>query len=245
MERNGGILLLHGVTLRTIRYNERHDIVWLYTLEAGRVSVLVSAGKGQKSSAVRAATQPLSVVEVVARSGRGVLRATDVRNSVVLHSLQCDPTKIVLSMFIAEFLSVTLPEGEADSRLFRFVSDVVNCLENHRHSVANYHLAFLFGLAVPLGIAPDISSYMPGRIFDMSDASFRDSVPLHTPDWLPADQSEVLVILSRMSLRNCHRFIFSREQRSFVLDKLLRYYTLHYRSLSTLRSLAVLRSLYD
>lgn len=245
MDRSGGILLLHGVALRTIRYNERHDIVWLYTREAGRVSVLVSAGKGHRSSAIRAALQPLSVVEVVARKGGGILRATDVRPSAVLHSLQCDPTKIVLSIFIAEFLSVTLPEGEADARLFGFVEDVVDCLEDHRHSVANYHIAFLFGLASPLGIAPDISTYMPGRIFDMSDASFRDSVPLHTPDWLPADQSEMLVILSRISLRNCHRFAFSREQRSFVLDKLLRYYTLHYRSLSTLRSLAVLRSLYD
>lgn len=237
---------LHAITLRTVKYNDRHNILWLYTLEMGRVNVLVPAGSGRSSSVTRSLTQPLCLLQFVARQGRGgLMKAAEMRPDGVFHSLRCDPAKIAVSLFIAEFLSVVLTEGESDSRLYSFIVQTVRTLDGSTHSIANFHLAFLLGLAAPLGIAPDMISYRPGRIFDMVDATFRDSVPLHTPHWLSVAEGEALVLLSRMTVCNCHRFAFSRSQRGDTLDRLLQYYTLHYRSLNNLRTLPVLHALYD
>ena len=48
-----------------------------------------------------------------------------------------------------------------------------------------------------------------------------------------------------MTLDNMHIFRLSRADRNAILDLLLQYYSTHFGSTSSLRSLAVVRSLFD
>ncbi len=109
--------------------------------------------------------------------------------------------------------------------------------------VANFHICFLLHLGRLLGIEPDVSTYAPGSVLDMRDGIWRKSMPLHG-EVLAPDESEAAMRLQRMTYANMPTFRFTREQRARALDMVLRYYTLHVTSLSGLKSLDILRSMF-
>ncbi|MCM1020595.1 MAG: DNA repair protein RecO [Muribaculum sp.] len=237
--------LIHGIALRTVRYNERNDILSLYTAELGRMSVLVSAGTSAATRRRRALTMPLSLIECVVRNrpGRELSPIRDLRPTLPLPMLHSDPVRISIAMFMAEILWHVLPEGDADKGLWRFLADAIAFLDATHNSIANIHLAMLMGMSHFLGIAPDSSTYRPGRVFDMAGGRFLDSPPIAHNHWLEASDAEALNSLQRITLTNSHLFTMSRAQRQRALDLTLQYYTLHYAPLSRLQSLDILRNL--
>ena len=237
---------LHCIALRTIKYNERNNILTAYSLEAGRVSLLTSAGAGREAVRRRAITMPMSVFQCVAdmRPGRDIYNIREPQTYMALHGVYADPMKSAIAMFLAELLAAVLKESQEDKALFSFLTDAIARLENMHRGIANFHIAFLYRLGRYIGIEPDISTYMPGRTFDMREGIFRVSPPLHS-HYLDSADASVLATLSRISWENAHAYAFSRTERQRVLQLMLDYYTLHYESLATLRSLDVLRALFD
>lgn len=237
---------LHCIALRTIKYNDRNNILTVYSLESGRVSLLTPAGSGREASRRRAITMPLSVFQcqVDMRPGRDIYHLREPQSYIALHAVHAHPAKGAIAMFLAELLSVILKESLEDRALFAFLTDAISRLESSRHGVANFHIAFLYRLGRFVGIEPDVSTYMPGRVFDMREGIFRVSPPLHT-HYLNSDEASIVAKLSRINLQNAHVYSFSREQRRQVLQLILDYYTLHYESLASLRSIDVLRMLFD
>lgn len=236
---------LHAIALRTVRHNERNDILSVYTAECGRMSVLVSAGTSATTRRRRALTQPLSMIECVVmdRPGRDLNPIRDLRPSLPLPSLHSDPRRMAIAMFTAEVLWHILPEGDADKGLWRFLADAVTLLDATPNSVANFHLALLIGMGHYLGIAPDTASYRPGRIFDMAGGRFLDTPPTAHSRWLEAHDAAALYALQRITLTNSHLFAMNRQQRARALDLALQYYSLHYAPLSRLQSLDILRGM--
>lgn len=162
---------------------------------------------------------------------------------IISHGIHSNPIKSALALFIAELLSVVLREYQEDKALFMFLRQSIERLNDATVGVANFHLCFLFRLGRFVGIEPDVSTYQEGRIFDMVDGTFRLTAPLHSQYLSPQD-SAVVALLSRMSYDNMHKFRLSRENRNQMLDVILEYYTIHYASLSSLKSIDVLRALF-
>lgn len=237
---------LHCIALRTTKYNERHAILSAYSLELGRVSFLLPAGSGREAARRRALMMPLGTFECVAdiRHGQEIFIMKEPKADIVSHGIHSNPIKSALALFIAELLSVILRESQEDKALYLYLRQSIEKLNNATMGVANFHLCFLYRLGRFIGIEPDISTYQDGRIFDMVDGTFRLSVPLHS-DYLAPDASAVVATFARMTFSNMHKFRFSRENRNQILDIILKYYTIHYASLSSLRSIDVLRSLFD
>lgn len=236
---------LHGIALRTVRHNERSDILTLYTAESGRVSVMVSAGTSVAVRRRRALTMPLSLVECVAmdRPGRELSYIRDLRPTLPLPGLHTDPRRMSVAMFTAEVLWHILPEGDADKGLWRFLADAVTFLDATPEGIANFHLALLIGMGHYLGIAPDTTSYREGRVFDMAGGRFLDTPPTAHGHWLETDDAQAMYALQRITFTNSHLFAMNRQQRQRALDLTLQYYSLHYAPLSRLHSLDVLRAL--
>lgn len=78
----------------------------------------------------------------------------------------------------------------------------------------------------------------------MLDGTFRDSAPLHRR-FLDGDDADAVYMMSRMTWDNYGRFRFNREQRRRILSAIIDYYTAHYTSLNRLKSLEVMRELFD
>ena len=236
---------LHCIALRTIKYNDKHSILSVYSLEMGRLSFLISAGNGREANRRRALFMPLSIFECVAsiKPGRELHTMRDPRVLVPLHGLHSHPVKGAVSMFIAEVLNAVLRESQSDNATFAFLVDAITRFDVMADGVANYHLCFLYRLGRFIGIEPDISSYQKGAVFDMQEGRFRMTPPLHHK-YLNADDAAVLAMLSRITFDNMRFYKFNRNQRNDLLDKILEYYTIHYSSLSQTQSLDVLRALW-
>lgn len=207
--------------------------------------MVVPAGTGKTASRLRALLMPLSVVECEAtiRPGRELHTMSNVRAERALHGVYTHPLKGSLAMFLAEVLGVVLRDGPADGLVWNFVAGSVAELDGMPvERVANFHICFLYGLAECLGIAPDVGEYRQGMVFDMADGRFRATPPLH-PHFLGAKESAAVWAVSRLSYSNMHAWRMNRQERQQVLDAMLQFYTLHYASMTSLKSLDVLRSL--
>lgn len=236
---------LHLIALRTIRHNERHNIFTAYSLERGRVAFAVPAGCGKTASRMRALMMPLSLIECEAevKPGAEVHRLVNPRSLAPLHSVSVNPVKNSLALFLAELLGAVLRDGPADESVWRYVAHGITQLDAlPAPRLANFHLCFLAGLAGKLGIAPDATGYHSGMVFDMVDARFRHSPPLHTR-FLAVDEAGVVATLMRLNYRNMHFWRMDRATRRSVLEGILEYYTLHHTPLTSLRSLDVLQML--
>lgn len=238
--------VMHIVALRTIRHSEKHSILTAYSLEVGRVAFAIPAGAGREASRRRALLMPLGLVECVAdiTPGREVHTMHDPRALVPLHGIHAHPVKSALALFIAELLGIVLREGPPDEGLFGFIRYSVMRLDGMAAShAANFHLCFLFRLGRFLGIEPYTENYSPGMVFDLQDGCYRMSPPMHR-NYIGAAESGVVASLARMDYDNMHMFKMSRHERNVLLDGILRYYSLHYAALGSLKSLDVLRVLF-
>lgn len=234
------------IALRTIKYNDRHNILVVYTRQRGRMSLLIGSGTSREANRRRAITMPLSLLECIVdlRNDRDIPSIREIKVKRQLAGLHSDPVKMSMGMFLAEILGIVLAEGAEDDNLYSFIEDGITRLSEMRRGTANFHLAFLYRLGYFLGIQPDTSSYRDGRVFDLVDAIFRDVPPIHGR-YLEASEARSVAMLSRMTWDNLHLFRFNREQRRLILTSILDYYSLHYASLSSLNSLDVLRRLFD
>lgn len=234
------------IALRTVRHNDRHSILSAYSAECGRVAFAISAGAGKEASRRRALLMPMSIVECVAdvKPGREVSLMSEPRALAPLMGLRTNPIKSSIALFLAEVLGVVLRDGPPDSTLYKYICssiEVLDLLPSNRS--ANFHVCFLWGLGRFIGIEPDTEEYRTGMVFDMQDGRFRVSAPLH-PNYLDSERSQVVAAVSRMRYANMHLFKMSRVQRNELLDGILRYYSMHYAGLQSLRSLEVLRELF-
>ena len=234
------------IALRTVKYNDRHNILTGYSRECGRVGLLVPAGASREARRRRALLMPLSVAEVVATSPRGgdLLGIADISPVMPQASLTSHPVKALTALFIAEFLGIVLKERQGDDALFAYLVDSIASLEHitAAEDIASFHIAFLMRLARYLGVEPDYSTYREGRVFDIVDGVFRDTPPAHGR-FIPASEASALASLSRITPFTAGVYKLSRAQRNTITDMILAYYSIHHAPCSSLTSLGVLRAL--
>lgn len=238
---------LHCIALRTVKYNDRHSILSAYSRETGRISFLIPGGTGREAARRRALSMPLSLFECTAdlRPGREIPPMRDPSPMAPLHEIHIHPVKNIVALFVAELLQSVLRESQEDNMLFHFLYESIARLDAATDKeIANFHICFLYKLTRFTGIEPDTRAWRPGRIFDMDDATFRDTPPLHSR-YLNADDSAVAHLISRMTWENMSRFKFSRADRRTIIDRILSYYSCHYSALSGLRSIDILRQVLD
>lgn len=234
------------IALRTTRYSDSSAILSAYSRSGGRVSFMVSAGSGREATRRRALLMPLGVVECVAdvRPGRSIHGLREPRGLFAQSSLRGNPLKNAMASFLAEVLGLVLREGQADEGLWLYVRGAIEALEAMPGMrVANFHICFLLRLCRFLGIEPDWESWGDGKLFDMVEATYRYSAPLHR-HYLTPEESRGAYMLSRMSFGNMHKYKLNRRVRREILDAIMRYYSLHYAGMSGLKSLDVLAELF-
>ena len=90
-----------AIVLSRIRYNDRYSIYHLYTLERGRVGVLVPESTHRRSP-LRVRFQPLAELEVMLEDNKrkDLLHIKEVRPINLHHQVHLDPVKSAQAMFL-------------------------------------------------------------------------------------------------------------------------------------------------
>lgn len=231
------------IVLRVNRFKDSRMIVSALVRDVGRLSFIVSHGRGREGMRTRALMQPGSSFEGVVdlRPTRTLQTVTDLMPTRVL--IADNPAKTALILFVCDFVNSIVQENQPDNLLFDYVDATISGILDDRRPEPNRAICFMLGLQRFMGIEPDYSSYLPGSSLDMVNGVFR--LYPSAGRFLDPQSSAIAVRLSRMTPGNMHIFKFSRADRNAILDRLLDYYSIHFGSVNHLNSLPVLRSLFD
>lgn len=236
-----------GIVLHVLKYNDTSNIVDIYTEQGGRASFMVKMPRSRKSGVHNVLFQPLSFVEfeVASRPNGGLPTVREVKPLFLFASLPYNPYKSSIAMFLAEFLYRALKEEAPNGPLFAYLTHSIRWLDEcEGRPFANFHLVFLMRLSRFLGLYPNVDDYTAGCYFDMLNACFTPLLP-KGGSFLKPDEAAHIRLLLRMNYETMHLFGMSRGERNRCLTVINDYYRLHLPDFPILRSLEVLKELFD
>ena len=246
-----------AIVLHSFKYGETKMIVDLFTRLHGRLAFVVGLPKTPKGKIKKQYFQPLTLltIECDVRPQLQLQKLNDASILVPLPTLLCDPFKLSISLFLAEFLYHALRSEQQNKPLFDYVRSSIEWLDSRERDFANFHLVFLMHLSRFLGFYPSSLTPSPshkekgvetkgeGLYFDLRTATYCSAPPLHH-DFLMPEEARMLRLMMRMDFATMHLFRMNRQQRNRCLEVALQFYRLHLPDFPTLRSLEVLRDLW-
>lgn len=235
-----------AIVLHTLKYNDESLIANLLTEEQGRVGMMVRISRSKRAAVRHTLFQPLAVLEVEwdERPRATLQRPRAVQTALPLATVPYDARKAAIALFLAEFLNHAV-QAEPDAHgLFNYIVRSVEWLDTCPAGFANFHLVFLLRLTRFLGFMPNVDDAAAGDCFDLRASCFTAAQPLH-PDFLPPADAALVPKLMRMGYDNMRFFRFSGAERSRLLGYINTYYRLHLPDFPELKSLAVLKAIYE
>lgn len=235
-----------AIVLNTVNYNDKYMLVSVYTDKFGRVTYMVLKSKSKTARVQKSFFFPLALLdmEVEHQGSRDIQRIREVQLQYQQNSIANNMVKTSLVMFLSEFLSRVLKDTDEYDIIFSYLSQSIQVLEESERGLANYHLVFMLKLTRFLGFYPNLEDYHEGDYFDMLNGIFVSKSPLHR-HFVNKEESKTLSLLSRISYENMHHFLFSRNDRIGIINRMLEYYRLHLHDFPNLKSLDILHEIFQ
>ena len=239
------LLKTKGLVLNAINYNDKYSLIPIFTESYGRVTYMVSKAKSKNSKVPKSLFSPLALVdlEVMHQASRDIQRIQEARPLSYQYSIASRMDKTAMAFFVSEFLSRILKDTNDSKYLFSFLEQSMQILEATDRSIANFHLVFMLKLTHFMGFYPNLEDYNENDLFDMINGEYTGRQPLHN-HYLNRIDSFALSRLARISFENMHHFVFSRQDRITIVNKMLEYYRIHSSDFPSLKSLDVLHELF-
>lgn len=238
---------IKGIVLRTLKYSDTSIIVDMYTEESGRASFLVAIPRSKKASVKSVLFQPLSFLEleVDCRPTVTLHRVKEAKSFYLFSSIPYHPYKSAMALYLSEFLYRAIREEAENRPLFAYLQHSITWLDACADGFANFHLVFLMRLSRFLGLYPNLDDYHEGDYFDLLNASFTSVCPQSHAFYIQPAEAARLRLLMRMNYDTMHLFAMNREERSRCLTIINDYYSLHLPDFPALKSLDVLKEMFD
>lgn len=229
-----------GIVLRVTDFGDTSVVVQLFTERFGIQAYLVQGAKRPKSKFPVNMMQPLQLLDLVVRHrpGGNLQRINEMKLTPPLLSIPYEVEKSSVALFINEVLYKSLRQQGPDEALFQFVFHAVSWLDSVARMPAHFHLFFMLKLTRFLGFGPG-KRREGDRFFDLKDGLYLPFEPSH-----PLSLSEPFVglfsDLLTTTFEDLHTLRIPREQRRYLLAKLIEYYQLHIDNLGDIKSGTVL-----
>lgn len=237
---------IRGIIVDVRKHSDRHNVITMFTRERGRVGFLAPAGSGKSARIRNASLMPLSVIDsdVKFNNSRELQFLGRFEREIIWENLYFDPVKTAIAMFISEFINVYTRHSGPDEAMWDFMVSAIGRLDREKSVNANFHIAFMIEFMHLAGISPDLTDWRADNWFDMREGVMTIFPPTHRDVLLPAE-AQVLPLLARMNLRTARLFRLNAAQRREILHKILKYYSLHFPGMGSLKSPEVLSELFS
>jgi DNA repair protein RecO (recombination protein O) len=235
-----------GIVLNHTRYRETSAIVHIYTTVFGMQSYMVNGAYGKKKKGNIVLMQPLNILdlEVYYHENKDIHRIKEFRLSTVLAHLPYSQTRRAQAFLLTEILGRVLRGEGANPHLFHFIEEAIGVLDSNQNGLENFHIWFLFQLTRFLGFQPHDNYSAEMAWFDLMEGCFVSGKPTHAY-YLSEDLSlriHQLVHLDRTDLSAIAGNVNERRQ---LLDALVVFFELHQPGIGKIRSLSVLKDLFN
>ncbi|MBP3837639.1 MAG: DNA repair protein RecO [Prevotella sp.] len=239
------ILKNNAIVLKTIKFGENRLIVDLLTELQGRLSFIANIPKTSRSKIKKQYFQPLSVLEIEFdyRPNQHLQRLKDARMATAYATVGTDARKLSIMLFMAEFIYHATREEQPDCRLFDYIKNSLLWLDACKRGFANFHLVFMMRLTRLLGFYPNLHQHTEDCFFDLRNACFTPTPPLHA-EFLHPEEASKIKLLMRMNFETMHLFAMSHTERNRICDVLISFYRLHVPNFPKMNSLPILQVLH-
>jgi len=183
-------------------------------------------------------------LEIYYKASREMQTIKEFSVSFTPYDICSDIRKSCVAIFLGEVLTAVLKEESPNEELFNFVEESIIFYENSRKGYANFHLGFLAGLSSFLGFEPGQRNDNGDIFFDMKNGCFVSLPPVHGYYSNP-EISSIMADLFLSSYDNVNNIPLSGTQRNEVLEDLLKYFYLHLPGLNRIKSLDVLKEVFN
>lgn len=233
-----------GLVLQTIKFGDTSVIAKVFTQKLGLQSYVIRGVGSKKSSFKMNYFQPLRLLEIVAyqKENNQLSAMKEVKPIAAQNGIYNDIYKTSICLFLAEVLQKVLKETEIDTELYTFLKNKVTQLDEMNPLNMNFHLYFLWELSSYLGFEPQNNYSLENTVFSFRDGCFipqysgTQDVSFYASGTKGAQLSQLLAD------RNieCNNY-----QRKELLEMGIRYFQIHSPSFTTVRSLEILKELFQ
>lgn len=240
------LLKSQAIVLNKTKYDDTSEIVSLFTEAAGIVTFIVRIPKTRRASIKNFVLQLLNLLEIEwdHREGSGLRRLRNLRCSHPYASLPYHSVKASMSQFLGEFLFYALRNEHEGAQLFPYLVSSLIWFDEADRGYTNFHLVLMLHLSRFLGILPQALKGERHLCFDLLNACYADVLPVHSY-YVTGREATFLPKLLRMNFHNMHLFAFSRQQRTRLLALMNDYYRLHIPNFPQLKSIEILREVFN
>ena len=238
--------VFEGIVLRTLRYSDSLMLADVYTLQKGRMSLLVPVTHSKRGRVRNVLFQPLAMLSLTVsyKQSRQLQRVTAVQPYRMYSSIPFNVVKSAIALYLSEVLVYALREEERNDALFMFLNRSFLLFDELGKGYADFHIVFLSQLLHHLGIYPNIDDYAEGCYFDLVQGCTLKAAPLHA-NFLKPQDAGYFVSLMRVEYETMHLLSLNRELRGCYLAILNLYYRLHVPDFPQIKSMEILKELFD
>lgn len=231
-----------GITLKVTNYSESSVVAQIYTEVLGLQSYLINGARKPKAKIPFNMLQPFHLLEMVVynKENNNLQRIKEAQQIPALKSIPLDIVKSSIAMFLNEVLYKVLRHQHPEPQLFQFLENAIIWLDESKEGLANYHLVFLAKLSHYLGFKPIIQE-LP--YFDLMEGRFSNSLPAHF-HVLQEPYSSYFREILQSSFTNCNKIRLNRQDRTYLLQKIIDYYRLHTENFGEINSLYILEEIF-
>ena len=236
-----------GIMIGAVRHNDRTSVAHIFTRDHGMVPFIWFLSKSGKNASRNTLLQPLTQLEYQAEyiPTESLQHIKEAKNCSPYRDIPRNPMKSSISLFLSEFLTHALRSEQNNPSLFRYLTESLGWLDSAQDgSYANFHIAFMIGVAAYTGICPNADDYTPGAILDLREGCFSLLEPKHT-EWLNRELSYKLFLLMDPDLDAIKDAPLTSQERVLLLNALNTWFRLHVPSFPILKSIEVLEAVFS
>ncbi|HCC72016.1 MAG TPA: DNA repair protein RecO [Bacteroidales bacterium] len=235
-----------GIVLHTIKYSDSGIISHIFTKKYGRLSFMAKGVRNKKGMIRKAYFQPLQPlsIEFYYREKKDlhiIKEASPLFNYINLHY---DIRRNSMILFLGEVLYKALRPAGPDEKLYEFLIDSLDYLDNESNLIPNFHIGFIIGLTKYLGIAPSNNYSTHLQYFDMQNGVYTADPPLHGY-YMGKEYSLLLNNFLESNITECNNMHISGSTRRDFLNDILGFYSLHLPGFKNIKSLKIYSEIYN
>lgn len=218
-----------GIVLNKIDYSDSGIIIKIYTNNFGLQSFLVRGVHRKKSTQRASLFMPLSILEIVFynKENQEIKIPKEIRLAYPFQSIQINLIKANMAVFIAEMLLKSIRETFPDNRKYEFIKSSILHFDLQEEGIANFHLSFLIKLSNYLGFS--ITEKCAEEM--VNDSSLIQINP-------------ILIMLNQNYLA-LSQINITNNQRRELLQFIINHYQQHIENFGELKSLEVLKQVFE
>jgi DNA repair protein RecO (recombination protein O) len=235
-----------AIVLQHIKYGDTSLICQVYTENFGRRSFLFKGVRSKSSKIHPNILQTLFIINLQAyfKEGKDISLVKEASAGIIFTHFPYDNKKSAQAFFMAEILNKCLREEEPNRVLYAFIRNSVEYFDLMDFGSANFHILFLVKLSKHLGFYPSVRENPEEMIFDMKEGIYRENFPQHQ-EYIDPENSSILQEILNKNYDQLSGLEMNQRMRNELLDYVLKFYSIHIEGITRLKSLIILKELFN